>query len=125
MNEENEKSMIGIVSLWTGILGIVLPILCAFLAHLFAKENSGFYYLLCILLFIGLELVALITGIIGRKSLCGKAGMIIAIVCEVLLALLIILALPYFWMSKRSMTVTHPVVIEDSRTAPAPARPSP
>jgi len=122
MNEESEKSMIGIVSLLTGILGIVLPILCAFLVYLFAKENSGYYNLLCILLFIGLELVALITGIIGRKSPCGKAGMIIAIVCEVLLALLILLALPVLWLTKRP--APRPVV-EQTSTAPAPSRPSP
>ena len=95
MNEETNGMKVGIISLWASIGGIVVPILVAFLVRLFVKVNDEPYYMLCILLFIGAELIALITGIIGRKSPAGKAGMGIALVCVVLTAL----AIPMFIVS--------------------------
>ncbi len=125
MNEDLGKSKIGCVSLWTGSLGIVGPILLAFLVHSFAKTNPAPYYLLSILLFMGLELVALITGIIGRKSPCGLAGLIISIVCTTLTVLAMLLAVPFFWLTARAVAAPRPVMFEPARTVPAPAQPSP
>jgi len=87
MNEETDGAKIGTISLWASIGGIVIPILIAFLVRLFVKVNVEPYYMICCLLFAGAELIALITGIIGRKSPAGKAGMGIALVCVVLTAL--------------------------------------
>ena len=89
---ENADTKVGTISLWASILGIIVPILIAFLVRLFVKTNDELYYMLCILLFAGAELIALITGIIGRKSPAGKAGMGIALVC----VLLTVLAIPVF-----------------------------
>ncbi len=89
---ENGDARVGTISLWASILGIVVPVLIAFLVRLFVKTNDEPYYMLCFLLFAGAELIALITGIIGRRSAAGKAGMGIAIVCVVLTAL----AIPIF-----------------------------
>lgn len=125
MNEDLGKSKIGSVSLWTGILGFVGPILIAFLVHSFAKTNPAPYYLLSFLLFMGLELVALITGIIGRKSPCGLAGMIISIVCTALTVLTMLLAVPFFWLTARAVAAPRPVLLEPARTMPAPEQPTP
>ena len=89
---ENADNKVGAISLWASILGIVVPILIAFLVRLFVKTNDETYYMLCILLFVGAEMIALITGIIGRKSLAGKAGIGISLVCVLLTAL----AIPMF-----------------------------
>jgi ABC-type iron transport system FetAB permease component len=93
---DTEKAKIGTLSLWASILGIVIPILIAFLVRILVKVNDEQYYMLCILLFAGLELIAFITGFIGRKSPAGKAGMSISLVCTVL----VVLALPMFVVQK-------------------------
>ena len=89
MDEETDKATIGTISLWTGMGGIVAPILIAFLVHFCVKLNVAPYYMLCVLLFAGAELIALVTGIIGRKSPAGKAGLGISLVCIALVALAI------------------------------------
>jgi len=89
MTEEMNESKVGTVSLWASILGIIIPILVAFLVRLFVKVNDEPYYILCCLLFVGAELIALVTGIIGRKTASGKAGMGISLVCIILTALAI------------------------------------
>ncbi|MCX7008289.1 MAG: hypothetical protein NTY53_13755, partial [Kiritimatiellaeota bacterium] len=124
MNEENGRSSVGIISLVCSMLGIVLPIVLGFLAYRFGGQVVWPYFLLCILLFIGLELIALITGIIGRKSPAGKAGMIVSIVCATLTLLAIILVIPLFWLFWRiepAPVMPAPPVIEQSHTVPAPA----
>jgi len=125
MNGDNGRSSVGVTSLVCSILGIILPILLGFLALKF-DGHARLYILLCILLFIGLELIALITGIIGRKSASGKAGMIVSIVCTTLTLLAIILIIPLgwlFWRSERAPVVPAPPVIEQSHELPAPAQP--
>ena len=79
------NSTVGMISLWASILGIVVPVLIAFLVRIFVKENDDPYYTLCVLLFAGAELVALITGILGRHTLPGKAGLVISLVCIILI----------------------------------------
>ncbi|MGA0447745.1 MAG: hypothetical protein ACO3M2_13165, partial [Pseudohongiellaceae bacterium] len=88
MNETADNK-VGAISLWASILGIVVPILIAFLVRLSVKTNDETYYMLCILLFVGAEMIALITGIIGRKTAAGKAGIGTSLVCVLLTALAI------------------------------------
>jgi hypothetical protein len=107
MNDDADNK-IGTISLWASILGIVVPILIAFLVGLFVKVNDEPYYMLCILLFAGAELIALITGIIGRKAVAGKAGLSIALVC----VLLTVLAIPFIFVQNAAPTQPsdqHPV----------------
>ena len=84
---ENADTKVGTISLWASIGGIVIPILIAFLVRLFVKVNDEPYYMLCILLFAAAEIIALVTGIIGRKSAAGKAGMGISLACIILTTL--------------------------------------
>ena len=91
MNEEPVGTRVGVISLWASILGIVGPILIAVLVLFFARANHVPLYQLCLILAAGTELIALINGIIGRKSLAGKAGMGISLVCIVSSALAVFL----------------------------------
>lgn len=91
MNEEAVGAKVGVVSLWASILGIVVPILIAVLVLFFARANHVPLYQLCLILAAGTELIALITGIIGRKSLAGKAGMWVSLVLIVTSALAVFL----------------------------------
>ena len=86
---ENADVKVGAVSLWASILGIVAPILIALLVQLWVKTNDEPYYRLCLLLFAGTELIALVTGIFGRKSTAGRAGLGIALACVALTAVAI------------------------------------
>ncbi|MCK4982193.1 MAG: hypothetical protein KAS17_04665 [Victivallaceae bacterium] len=95
---------VGKISLAIAVGGIVVPILIAFLVRIFVKTNNEPYYMLCCLLFAGLEVIGLITGIVGRRSACGKAGLIISAVCTVLAAL----AIPYF-------TCTNPIEVSEQK----------
>ena len=88
---DNTNGKIGTVSLWASILGIVVPILIALLVHMFVKEDPRAYHKLCGLLFAGTQLVALVTGIIGRRSPSGKAGLGVSAVCIVVIAVLLLL----------------------------------
>ena len=91
---ENNNTRIGTISLWASILGIVVPIFIAFLVRIFVDENDEPYYMLCCLLFAGVELVALATGIIGRRSPSGKAGLSISAVCVVVTVLAVLILMP-------------------------------
>lgn len=115
MNEETDRAKVGTISLWASIGGIVVPILIALLVRLLVKTNDEPYYMLCFLLFAGGELIALITGIIGRKSPAGKAGMGISLVCIVLIAL----AIPLF---SRRPVEHRPAQIESEPSQPEAAR---
>ena len=71
---DNSESKLGVISLRFSILGILIPVVLAFLTHLFVEGDLKPYYTLCFLLFAGFELIALISGVIGRSSPAGKAG---------------------------------------------------
>jgi hypothetical protein len=94
MSEENGGTKVGAVSLWAGVGGIIVPILIAILGRLFMKTNDEQYNILCLLLFAGAEWIALVTGIIGRRSAYGKAGLCISSVCVVATVLAVGLFLP-------------------------------
>jgi len=89
MNGENGASKIGRISLWAGVLGVIVPVVIALVVRAVAGEGAETYYLFCFLLFAGAELTALVTGIVGRKSPYGKAGLGISCACIVVTALAI------------------------------------
>jgi len=80
--ESNRPHMMGWISLRCAILGLILPMLPAMLAHFIlgiswgARSNeAGLYYCIAITLFIALESAALLFGAIGRSSTPGKVGL--------------------------------------------------
>ena len=81
---DSGESRIGTISLWASISGIVVPIIIALLVRLFVRADHGTYHMLCVFLFLGCELVAFVTGIIGRRSASGKAGLSISTICIIL-----------------------------------------
>ena len=92
MNDDmntNTNTKIGAISLWASMGGIVILILITRLVPIFVKGNDVYYMMLCYLLFAGVELVALVTGIIGWRSAAGKAGLGISAVCMVITAVAI------------------------------------
>jgi len=75
----NSKINIGKISLILAIGGAVLSIAVALLLALIESlTNFMPPYTLCFVLFVALEIAALVTGIIGWRSPCGKAGLIIS-----------------------------------------------
>ncbi len=73
----NDNAAPGKVSLWTAIIGIVLPGCLYLLAALFLTLE-GWAYGLCELLCVILELVALGCGIAARRTPTGRAGLVIS-----------------------------------------------
>ena len=89
MNGESGEARIGRISLWAGFLGIIVPVIMALVIQSVVGQGAETYYVFCFLLFAGAELTAFVTGIMGRSSPYGKAGLGIACVCIVLTALAI------------------------------------
>jgi hypothetical protein len=79
-----DNTRVGTISMWASISGIVVPIIIALLVRVFVRADHGTYHILCVFLFVGCELVAFVTGLIGRRSVSGKAGLSISIICIVL-----------------------------------------
>jgi predicted Ser/Thr protein kinase len=81
----------GHLALWAAIAGLVLPIVLVLgiglLADVLKLNLSDGYLMLCGMLGIVLEVVALGGGIVGRRSASGKAALIISIISLVLYAL--------------------------------------
>jgi hypothetical protein len=84
------EDVLGRVSLWTAIVGVLLPSLIALLASKL-KALGGNAFLACWLLFVALELVALIAGAKSRRTPFGIAGLAI---CAVVLAVSAIIVAP-------------------------------
>src|SRR5436190_16303118 len=73
----NNNVPLGKVSLWTSIIGIVLPgCLYVLVAVFFNRE--GWAYGVCELLFVILEFVALGCGIAARRTPTGRGGLVIS-----------------------------------------------
>ncbi len=80
-------SQSGKESLWLAIAGLALPIVLALPLTLLERlTGTQLTYVVCGLLFLGLETAAVITGIIGRKSAYGKAGLALSVAFLVLTA---------------------------------------
>jgi hypothetical protein len=98
----SDNATLGKASLWTSIIGIVLPVSLAVLVAVFLKppnEQQRLEYerlrewanLLCAVLFVILELVALGCGIAARRTATGKIGLIVAVVVLLLFSFAILL----------------------------------
>ena len=75
MDSETRNTM-GKVSLCAAIAGIVGAVMLALvLVVLESLAGIDMPISLCVFLFVGLEIVALVTGIVGWRSPCGKAGL--------------------------------------------------
>jgi cytochrome bd-type quinol oxidase subunit 2 len=76
----NDNASLGKASLWTSIVGVVLPVFLAILVAIFLKPSSekAWANALCGVLLVILELVALGCGIVGRRTTAGKAGLVIS-----------------------------------------------
>jgi hypothetical protein len=78
----NENATLGNASLWTAIIGIVVPGCLAVLVAVFYPRHLGNdpgpLYALCGVLFVILELVALGCGIAARRTATGIAGIVIS-----------------------------------------------
>ncbi|MHC4353148.1 MAG: hypothetical protein ACYTE3_09105 [Planctomycetota bacterium] len=73
--ETESKNEIGKVSLWVAIAGVAGAATIALLFILLeALTEAEMPFSLCLLLFIGLEVIALVTGIVGWSCPYGKAG---------------------------------------------------
>ena len=109
----NGKNNIGKLSLFLAIGGVVLS-LALWLLFSIVESVTHFNppYMLCVFLFVALEIAALVTGIIGRRSACGKAGLSISATLLVLTAI----ACPFFMVSG-SKTI-GPSMIEREMVAP-------
>ena len=74
----NSPSPIGRISLWTAVAGLVLPAVLGLIGNLLFRPSKTFFVLNCAL-WIGLELVALVCGIVARRTTTGKAGLIVSV----------------------------------------------
>lgn len=74
---ENKK--IGTLSLCMAIAGAVAPISLALVMLVLEKLGvAPMPYILPFILFVGLEITALVIGIVGRASVYGKAGIAVS-----------------------------------------------
>jgi hypothetical protein len=89
MSTDNERQ--GQISLWTSILGLVLPVLLAMVFAVLLDRGilhePGTYYGLCLLLSGVLELAALGCGLGARRTVSGKAGLLLSLASLLLLVL--------------------------------------
>jgi hypothetical protein len=92
------------MSLILAIGGVVAAIgLWLVLAVVESLTQFNLPYMLCVLLFIALEIAALITGVIGRRSSCGKPGLGISATLLVVTAI----AYPFLMASYGSRSFSH------------------
>jgi hypothetical protein len=107
----DDRASVGRASLWTSISGLVLPIVLAIGISVVltisdkGNRDDGRYYLLCGLLFVVLELIALVCGIVGWRTTSGQVGFFLS-----LLSLGLIVVGMGFWV----------IVSSQPRQAPAP-----
>jgi hypothetical protein len=81
----NRRNNIGKLSLILAIGGVMLPIAVVLLLAIVESLTSfNPPYILCGFLFVALEIAALVSGIIGKRSAYGKAGLVISAILLVL-----------------------------------------
>ncbi len=111
---EDGKNKLGMLSLILAIGGVAIPIALALLLVIIEwLTKLGPPYFLCVLLFVGLQIIALVTGIIGRQSPFGKAGMVVSATLLVLTAI----AAPFLMVS--SSETSGPSMTERAMDTPA------
>jgi hypothetical protein len=74
---DNDNLSLGKASLWSSIIGIVLPA-CLYVLVVIFLSFEGLAYGACELLFVILQLVALGCGIAARRTPTGGAGLAIS-----------------------------------------------
>jgi hypothetical protein len=73
--ETESRNELGKVSLWAALAGVAGAATIALLFILLeALTEAEMPFSLCLLLFVGLEVIALVTGIVGWSCPYGKAG---------------------------------------------------
>jgi len=111
MNTDS-KTNIGKMSLVLAIGGVAAAIgLWLVMAVVESLTDFDPPYMLCFLLFVALEIAALVTGIISRRSASGKAGLTISAILLILTAI----AVPFFTVH-RGGRVSGPAPETTSRT---------
>ncbi len=101
----NSKKSLGVFSMCSAILGIIAGILLWLLFVILERFDIQAPYTICAIVFVGAEVIALITGIVGWRSPYGKAGVGISAV----LLLLVVLLMPAKVETRRGNTGTTPV----------------
>jgi len=102
-DETPPSTGIGKISLWSAIVGIVLPVVLGMIIYFFRdtlKVDEVFLFVMCWLLGTVLELVALGCGIAARRTAAGKAGIIISVIS---LILSVLIYLVVFTVSQKSV----------------------
>jgi hypothetical protein len=88
-----DDERLGRISLWTSIVGLVLPVLLAMVFAVLLERNilrdPGTYYGLCLLLGTLVELAALGCGLGARRTATGKTGLFISLASFLLLVLVL------------------------------------
>jgi hypothetical protein len=94
----DDSDSVGRASLWTAIVGIILPIALAILISVAVESSKrrDTAYGLCAVLFVVAELIALVCGFVGRRTKAGKTGLAIALGS---LGLILVGALSWFLYS--------------------------
>ena len=91
------KEKIGLISLWVAIGGLIVSVIPgAVFIILINKEvmdDSGLLWL-CVAVFFVSQVIALSTGIVGRHTPSGKAGLIISAISIFVAILVIIFVTP-------------------------------
>jgi hypothetical protein len=98
-----DDERLGHISLWTSIVGLVLPVLLAMVFAVLLEQNilrePGTYYGLCLLLGGVLELAAVGCGLGARRTADGKTGLFISLASLLLLVLVVALTMPRVQMA--------------------------
>jgi hypothetical protein len=93
-----DDERLGSISLWTSIVGLVLPVLLAMVFAVLLERNilrePGTYYGLCLLLGGVIELAALGCGLGARRTAAGKTGLFISLASLLLLVLVMAFTTP-------------------------------
>jgi len=86
-----DDERLGRISLWTSLVGLVLPVLLAMVFAVLLERNilreAGTYYGLCLLLGGVVELAALGCGLGARRTAAGKTGLFISLASLLLVVL--------------------------------------
>jgi hypothetical protein len=88
-----DDERLGRISLWTSLVGLVLPVLLAMVFAVLLERNilreAGTYYGLCLLLGGVLELAALGCGLGARRTVAGMTGLFLSLASLLLLVLVL------------------------------------
>jgi len=113
--KQNGRSKIGVLSLCLAIGGIIIPLALSLVMAIFGwLLGTTVFFLLCVALFLGLEIVAFVTGIIGWRSACGKAGLIISailLILSMLVLLFCLLTFPVYSGSRHVVKSSSAVIL--------------